>query len=247
MSRISLHRPRLSRSVWDRPATDTRLLPNPFPNTVSPSPLVFPKRNVHQVQRPLCPPAAGFPRPVDARDFSRMYPRYAVPCAEADACPDSPQMFPRLLPLRVSPSAVDACLGSPQMYSHSQLPLRASPSAVDARAPARMFFRPAVPGVEMDACAKAQAIPHAPAPEALAGTAEGALAHPSLSTPTPSRGETVRQRRIIPDPGRAASGTSAFAGCAYGVNLSPGSGHSARPERSRRVSRAEWRGVSLHP
>ena len=31
MSRISLIRPRRHRAVWDRPATDTRLLPNPFP------------------------------------------------------------------------------------------------------------------------------------------------------------------------------------------------------------------------
>ena len=238
MSHINLHRPRLSRSVWDRPATDTRLLP---------SPLAFPTRIVHQVQRPLCPPAAGFLRPVNARDFSRMYPRPAISGAESDACPDSPQMFPRLLPLRASPSAVDACPGSPQTYPHGPTPLRAIPLAVDARAPARMIFRPAAPGVETDACAKAQAIPHAPAPEALAGTADGALAHPSLSTPIPSRGEPVRQRRIITDPGRAASGTSAFGGFAYGVNLSPGSGHSARPERSRRVSRAEWGWVSLHP
>ena len=37
MSRISLHRPRHNRAVWDRPATDTRLLPIPFPNTVSPA------------------------------------------------------------------------------------------------------------------------------------------------------------------------------------------------------------------
>ena len=29
MSRISLHRPRHNRAVWDRPATDTRLLPTP--------------------------------------------------------------------------------------------------------------------------------------------------------------------------------------------------------------------------
>ena len=39
MSRISLHRPRHTRAVWDRPAIGTRLLPNPFPPTV---PLHFP-------------------------------------------------------------------------------------------------------------------------------------------------------------------------------------------------------------
>ena len=31
MSRISLHRPRRNRAVWDRPATGTRLFPCPFP------------------------------------------------------------------------------------------------------------------------------------------------------------------------------------------------------------------------
>ena len=34
MSRISLHRPRHTRAVWLRPATDTRLLPSPFPPTI---------------------------------------------------------------------------------------------------------------------------------------------------------------------------------------------------------------------
>ena len=37
MSRTSLTRPRRNRAVWDRPATGTRLLPNPFPTTVSPA------------------------------------------------------------------------------------------------------------------------------------------------------------------------------------------------------------------
>ena len=36
MSRNSLHRPRRPRAVWDRPAHGTRLLPIPFPDTVSP-------------------------------------------------------------------------------------------------------------------------------------------------------------------------------------------------------------------
>ena len=35
MSRIGLHRPRRPRAVWDRPATGTRLLPNPHSPTVS--------------------------------------------------------------------------------------------------------------------------------------------------------------------------------------------------------------------
>ena len=189
MSRPSLTWPRLNRAVWDRPAPDTRLLPNPFPPTVSLSPLVplggitikpsapsrlLPSGVISESQAPL-----HLPRTVDARVYPRKFPDYALRGAVSDACPDSPQKKTHGQPLRVSPSAVDACPGSPQMYSHSQLPLRASPSAVDARAPARMFFRPAVPGVEMDACAKAQAISHAPVLDAPAHVIEGALALPS--------------------------------------------------------------------
>ena len=37
MSRTGLHRPRHTRAVWDRPAIGTRLLPNPFPNSLSPA------------------------------------------------------------------------------------------------------------------------------------------------------------------------------------------------------------------
>ena len=191
MSRPSLTWPRLNRAVWDRPAPDTRLLPNPFPQPtiVSPGPSAIPTRMsikpsapsrllpsgvISESQAPL-----RLPRTVDARVYPRKFPDYALSGAVSDACPDSPQKKTHGQPLRVSPSAVDACPGSPQMYSHSQLPLRASSSAVDARALARMFFRPAVPGVEMDACAKAQAISHVPAPDAPAHAAEGALALPS--------------------------------------------------------------------
>ena len=39
MSRTGLHRPRHTRAVWDRPATDTRLFPYPFPPNI---PLHFP-------------------------------------------------------------------------------------------------------------------------------------------------------------------------------------------------------------
>ena len=39
MSRASLHRPRRSRVVWDRPATGTRLFTCPFPPNI---PLHFP-------------------------------------------------------------------------------------------------------------------------------------------------------------------------------------------------------------
>ena len=194
MSRTSLNRHRRNRSVWDRPATDTRLLPNPFPPTVfsSPSPIPYGMSFKPSAPSQHLPPGVvseahlslRLHRFVDARGSSRMTPRGLAPpgafLPAADACPDSPQMFPRPLPLRASPSAVDACPGSPQMYPHGPTPLRAIPLAMDARAPARMIFRPAVPGVEMDACAKSQVLSHVPDSDALVHVAEGALAHPSL-------------------------------------------------------------------
>ena len=197
MSRTSLTWPRRHRAVWDRPAADTRLLPIPFSNTVSPGPSVIPSGMSLKPSAPSRHPSPGVTRNVDARVYSRMPPRGSAPpgalLPAADACLDSPQMFPRPLPLRASPSAVDACPGSPQMYSHGPTPLRALPLAVDARAPARMILRPAVPGAMMDGCAFTQAIPHVPAPDAPAHAAEGALATTSsFSIPMP------RERSLTP-------------------------------------------------
>ena len=193
MSRMAYILARRNRVEWDHPAPDTRLLPNPFPKStiVPPGPLAIPTRMSIKPSAPsqLLPSGVisesqallRLPRTVDARVYPRKFPDCALRGAVSDACPDSPQKKTHGQPLRVSPSAVDACPGSPQMYSHSQLPLRASSSAVDARALARMFFRPAVPGVEMDACAKAQAISHVPALDAPAHAVEGALALPFIS------------------------------------------------------------------
>ena len=193
MSRTSLSRPRLRRAVWDRPATDTRLLPMPFPLTVAPGPSIFPYGKTTKPSAPsrhLTPGVtlepqfpSRLPRIVDARVYSRMTSRGSAPhgalLLAADACLDSPQMFPRLplasFPLRRGRLPRLAADVYPQ-----PTPLRASPSAVDARAPARMISPPAVPGVEVDACAKAQAISHAPAPDAPVLAVEGALATLSL-------------------------------------------------------------------
>ena len=198
MSRLSLTWPRRTRSEWDRPAIDTRLLHIPLSHFRVPRPFSLPLWKNNQAQRPLsttavrrhlgaamvvaAPPDRGCPRP--RADVTRTAPFVAqgpMPALTRRRCSHG-------YPLRVSPSAVDACPGSPQMYPHSQLPLRASPSAVDARAFARMYCRSAVPGVEADACAFAQAISHAPAPDAPAHTAEGALAtspFPPFSSVTP--------------------------------------------------------------
>ena len=183
---------RRTRSEWDRPATDTRLLPNPFPqpSTVSlnPSPLPYgrtpkpsapsrltPSGVTPEKQVPLC-----LPRTVDARATARKDPTCAHRGVRMDACFDSLQMFPRLTPESVTLRR--GCLPRLAADEDPQLtPMRASPSAVDARALARMyFFRTALPGVATIACTKALAISHVPAPDAPANAAEGALALPSL-------------------------------------------------------------------
>ena len=117
-----------------RPSAPSRLLPS----GVTP-----------EMQVPLrLPPDRGCPHlPADVTRTAPFEAQGPMPALTRRRCSHG-------YPLRVSPSAVDACPGSPQMITHSYLPLRASPSAVDARAPARMTLRPAVPGVEMDACGK---------------------------------------------------------------------------------------------
>ncbi len=209
MSRSSLSWPRLIRSVWDRPATDTRLLPIPFSNyplprgerarvrviplpIVSLGPSIFPCGRTTKPSAPSrllpsrVPSESQLPLPlhrtVDARGLPRMTSRGSARkrafLLAADACLDSPQMFPRLTlasaPFRRGCLPRLAADVSPQLT-----PLRASPSAVDARASARMNSRSAVPGAEADACVFGQAYSHAPAPDAPANAAEGALANPS--------------------------------------------------------------------
>ena len=72
--------------------------------------------------------------------------------------------------------AVDARAPSPQMITHGSYPKRACPTTVDARVYSRMISRSALLGVEADACANPQMISHAPALDAVARPAEGALA-----------------------------------------------------------------------
>ena len=195
MSRTSLTWPRRNRSVWDRSATDTRLLPTPLSNSVSLTPSIFPSGRTAKTSAPsrLLPSGVTLEsqvplplhRTVDARASARKDPTCAQRGVRMDACLDSPQMFPRL-PLASAPLR-RGCLPRLAADVSPQLtPLRAFPSAVDARAFARMYFRSAVPGVAKIACANVQAIPHAPTPDAPANTAEGALATSSLYTVIPA-------------------------------------------------------------
>ena len=153
MSRPSLNRPRHPRAVWDRTTTDTRLLPSSLPIPVS-------------LRTPLDPLRMSI-------------------IASAPSRPSSPQRH----------CGVDARVHSPRMITHGSYPMRACPTTVDARALSRMISRSAfigveadarahprmisrsaLTGVEADACAYPQMISRAPALDAAARTAEGALA-----------------------------------------------------------------------
>ena len=190
MSRIGFTWPRRTRSVWDRPAADTRLLLTPFPPTVSPGPSPFPRGS----SKPSAPSrllSSGVtrephltlpPHPdVDARGFPRKDPTCAHSGVRMDACFDSLQMFPRLTP--ASAPLRRGCL--PRLAADvfpTANPLRAFPSAVDARAFARRYVRNALPGLAKIARLPRRAIAHVPAPDAPAYADEGALATSSFSS-----------------------------------------------------------------
>ena len=85
--------------------------------------------------------------------------------------------------------AMDARAPSPQMITHGSYPKRVCPTTVDARVYSRMISRSALLGVEADACANPQMISHAPALDAVARPAEGALA--TLIIPVPESAHEV--------------------------------------------------------
>ena len=172
---------RRNRAVWDRPATDTRLLPPSFHNTVS---LHCPLDHLRMSIIASAPSRPHFPQ------------RY---CA-ADACVPSPQMISHgSHPKRACPMAVDARVPSPRMLTHGSHPQRACPTAVDARVLSRMISRSALLGVEADACANPQMISHAPALDAAARATEGALANLILTlSPSPFRHSRPLPRGACP-------------------------------------------------
>ena len=137
MSRIGLISNCRNRTVWDRPATGTRLLPWPKPVPVSLGRPIDPLRIsliASAPSRPTCPP---HPRAADARVHSprmithgshpqracpttvdacgiapRMNSRPAVPGAEADACGIAPRMNSRAPAQDAAVLAVEGALAT---------------------------------------------------------------------------------------------------------------------------------------
>ena len=131
---------RRNRAVWDRPATDTRLLLRPRPIPVSLRSPVDPLRMSIKTSAPSRPPSPQ---------------RHLA----ADACGLLPQMIALGYPgHRASGEAADARAPSPRMITHGSYPQRTCPTTVDARVLSRMNSRSAFIGVEADACANPQMI-----------------------------------------------------------------------------------------
>ena len=212
---------RRNRAVWDRPATDTRLLLRPRSIPVSLGNPLDPLRMsiiTSAPSRPTCPqrhraadarvpsprmithgsyPQRACPTTVDARVLSRMNSRSALLGVEADACGIAPRMISRFTLLGVE---ADACGIAPRMTSRFTLL-----------------------GVEADACGIAPRMTsRVPTLRAAARAAEGALA-PFILTLSPSlslcpssfhRGDRpIALGWSIPArPQLAESGTSAITG-----------------------------------
>ena len=118
MSRKSLIWPRRTRSEWDRPATDTRLLPQPFPKPVS---LGRPRSSLRKslvASAPSQSPVRNFPVPSYSRPIEAAYARSALLGVDADACGIAPRMISRSALPGVD---ADACVNS-WMNARSALP-----------------------------------------------------------------------------------------------------------------------------
>ena len=136
MSRLSLIRPRRTRSVWGRPAADTRLLPTTFPPTVSLRPFTLPSWK-YKAQRPLSTTAVR--RHFGVASTLAASNRTWMPAVFRGRTPPAPfaayGWMPALTrcrcshgyPPRVPTSAVDACPRSPQMYFPQLTPRELSP------------------------------------------------------------------------------------------------------------------------
>ena len=217
MSRMAHILARRNRAVWDRPATDTRLLLRPRPIPVSLGNPLDPLRMSIIASAPSRPTFPQRNRAADARVLSpRMISRSASLGVEADACGIAPRMISRFTLLGVE---ADACGIAPRMISRFTL------FGVEADAcgiAPRMISRFTLLGVEADACGIAPRMTsRVPTLRAAARAAEGALAtliltlSPSLSLCPSSFHSSDRPIALgwsIPArPQLAESGTSAIA------------------------------------
>ena len=171
MSRNSLTSTRRTRAVWDRTATDTRLLLSSFPYPVSLGNTMNPLRMTLKTSTPSRPPSPLRHRAADAR----------VP---------SPRMITHgSHPQRACPTTVDARVLSRMISRSAFIGIE-----VDACANPQMISRSAFTGVEADACANPQMISHAPF-----RTTEGALAYLILIlSPSPFRHSRPLPRGACP-------------------------------------------------
>ena len=172
MSRNSLTSTRRTRAVWDRTATDTRLLLSSFPYPVSLVNTMNPLRMTLIASAPSRPPSPQRHLAADAR----------VP---------SPRMITHgSHPQRACPTTVDARVLSRMISRSSLLGVEA-----DACALSRMISRSALIGVEADACGIApRMISHVPSQ-----AAEGALANLILTlSPSPFRHSPPLHRGACP-------------------------------------------------
>ena len=208
MSRPSLTWPRLSRSEWDRPAADTRLLPHPFPNPVSLGSPRSPYRRSPVASALSQSPVRKLPVLPYSRPIQAAYARSALPGVDADACVNSwmnarsalpgVERMPALTPRMISRSALpgvdaDACVSS-WMNARSALP---GVERMPALTP-RMNARSALPGVDADACANPADDLSRPFPY-MSPTSERALATPSSpSIPMPCEGSLTPTRQFTP-------------------------------------------------
>ena len=138
MSRNSLTSTRRTRAVWDRTATDTRLLLSSFPYPVSLGNTMNPLRMTLKTCAPSRPTFPQRLRAADARVLSRMISRSALIGVEADACSIAPQMISQAPALDAAAQVTEGALAnliltlSPSLFRQSlPLPRGACPPKAD--------------------------------------------------------------------------------------------------------------------
>ncbi len=220
MRRNSLISSRLTRALRNRPATDTRLLPPPFPtrrwkvhrpHAAHLSPRAFPRlRHLNGVLTPGHRPGG---RPDTLGSPEATAPRLDSPVASLGTAPfhgDGKEYTPD--PLR----RVESVWGSYPFQDSPLFPLGDPCSPRDGR-------ESALPSLRM-----VERLPHTDRPELPSSPADMRVWRSWPPAPAPWSWilHRLHPLPVIPDPDRDPTG-----------------GGSARPERSRRVSRAERSGI----